>query len=99
MYWVEYVLTASLLPVYKGPVYHDFHHAKFKGNYTGFLPYLDKYLAKTYIPAYLKYLKDKKEGLTPAEIEQSQNNNKVSKNWSFIDHHAEICRFWAGQYL
>lgn len=67
---------AHLLPVYEGPVYHDFHHAKFKGNYAGFLPYLDKYLGKTHIPAYLKYLKGKKEGLTPVEIEAREKKSK-----------------------
>ena len=61
-----------LLPMYQGPIYHDFHHAKFKGNYAGFLPYLDKYLGKTHIPAYLRYLKAKKQGLTPLEIEQGE---------------------------
>lgn len=61
-----------LLPVYEGPVYHDFHHAKFKGNYAGFLPYLDKYLGKTHIPAYLRYLKAKKRGLTAAEIAKQE---------------------------
>ena len=35
---------AHLFPLYEGPVYHDFHHAKFKGNYAGCLPYLDRYL-------------------------------------------------------
>ncbi|MGP4953645.1 sterol desaturase family protein, partial [Psychrobacter sp. T6-1] len=63
---------AHLLPVYEGPVYHDFHHAKFKGNYAGFLPYLDKYMGKTHIPAYLSYLKAKAKGLTPLEIEQNE---------------------------
>ncbi|MBU0537483.1 MAG: sterol desaturase family protein [Gammaproteobacteria bacterium] len=57
-----------LLPVYEGPVYHDFHHAKFKGNYAGFLPYLDKYLGKTHIPEYLRYVQGKKQGLAAAEI-------------------------------
>ncbi|WP_339905004.1 sterol desaturase family protein [Pseudomonas guineae] len=52
-----------LLPVYEGPVYHDFHHAKFKGNYAGFLPYLDKYLGKTHIPEYLRYVQGKKLGI------------------------------------
>lgn len=70
---------AHLLPVYEGPVYHDFHHAKFKGNYAGFLPYLDKYLGKTHIPAYLSYLKAKKNGLTPLEIEQSELAAKKRK--------------------
>jgi len=40
------------------------------------LPYLDKYLGKTHIPAYLKYLKGKKEGLTPVEIEQQEGKKK-----------------------
>ncbi|MGP5338591.1 sterol desaturase family protein [Psychrobacter maritimus] len=71
---------AHLLPVYEGPVYYDFHHAKFKGNYAGFLPYLDKYLGKTYIPAYLSYLKAKKNGLTPLEIEQSELAAKKRKS-------------------
>lgn len=58
---------AHWLPVYEGPVYHDFHHAKFKGNYAGFLPYLDKYMGNTYIDNYLKYLKAKKHGMSPQE--------------------------------
>ena len=62
-----------LLPVYEGPVYHDFHHAKFKGNYAGFLPYLDKYMGKTHIPAYLRYVQGKKRGLTAVEIEQQES--------------------------
>ncbi|PNK60659.1 sterol desaturase family protein [Psychrobacter sp. FDAARGOS_221] len=61
---------AHLLPIYEGPVYHDFHHAKFKGNYAGFLPYLDKYLGKTHIPAYLNYVKARRQGLNPDEIER-----------------------------
>lgn len=43
------------LPVYKGPVYHDFHHARFRGNYAGFLPYLDRFWG-TYVPEYLRYV-------------------------------------------
>ena len=58
---------AHWLPVYQGPVYHDFHHAKFKGNYAGFLPYLDKYMGNTYIVEYLRYLEAKKVGMTPQE--------------------------------
>lgn len=65
-----------LLPVYEGPVYHDFHHAKFKGNYAGFLPYLDKYLGKTHIPAYLRYLQEKKHGLSASEIASKEKNLK-----------------------
>jgi methylsterol monooxygenase/4-alpha-methyl-delta7-sterol-4alpha-methyl oxidase len=59
---------AHWLPVYQGPVYHDFHHAKFKGNYAGFLPYLDRFMGNTYVADYLKYLKGKKQGLAPLEI-------------------------------
>ena len=55
------------LPVYEGPVYHDFHHAKFKGNYAGSLPYLDRYMGNTYVAEYLKYLQAKREGMTPNE--------------------------------
>jgi 4-alpha-methyl-delta7-sterol-4alpha-methyl oxidase len=32
---------ALLFPFYKGPVYHDFHHRRFFGNYAGFFAYLD----------------------------------------------------------
>jgi 4-alpha-methyl-delta7-sterol-4alpha-methyl oxidase len=59
---------AHWLPVYQGPVYHDFHHAKFKGNYAGFLPYLDRFMGNTYVADYLKYLKGKKLGLAPLDI-------------------------------
>lgn len=31
----------KLIPLYDGVEYHDFHHAKFNGNYAGFLGYLD----------------------------------------------------------
>jgi methylsterol monooxygenase/4-alpha-methyl-delta7-sterol-4alpha-methyl oxidase len=62
---------AHWLPVYEGPVYHDFHHAKFKGNYAGFLPYLDKYMGNTYIDDYLQYLKAKKSGMNPQEAAES----------------------------
>jgi len=55
------------LPVYEGPVYHDFHHAKFKGNYAGSLPYLDRYMGNTYVAEYLKYLQAKRQGMTPNE--------------------------------
>lgn len=52
---------AHLLPVYEGAVYHDFHHARFKGNYAGFLPYLDRYMGKTHIPEYLAYRQKNKK--------------------------------------
>ncbi len=43
-----------LIPLYKGPAYHDFHHARFKGNFAGFLPYLDRWFG-TYIKEYRHY--------------------------------------------
>lgn len=51
----------KLIPFYHGAVYHDFHHARFKGNYAGFLSYLDKFMGKTYVPEYLRYRANKKE--------------------------------------
>lgn len=42
------------LPLYDGPVYHDFHHARFKGNYAGALHYVDRFYG-TYIKEYLAY--------------------------------------------
>lgn len=59
---------AHWLPLYEGPVYHDFHHAKFKGNYAGFLPYLDRFMGNTYVKEYLTYLKGKRLGLKPLEV-------------------------------
>ncbi len=58
------------LPVYEGPVYHDFHHAKFKGNYAGCLPYLDRFMGNTYIGEYLQYLQAKKRGMNPEQAAQ-----------------------------
>lgn len=63
---------AHWLPVYEGPVYHDFHHKRFQGNYSGFLPYLDKYMGGTHIKEYLKYRQARKTGMLPADI-----NNQV----------------------
>jgi sterol desaturase/sphingolipid hydroxylase (fatty acid hydroxylase superfamily) len=45
------------LPLYDGPVYHDFHHARFKGNYAGALHYVDQFYG-TYIKDYLDYKKN-----------------------------------------
>lgn len=59
---------ARLFLIYHGPVYHDFHHAKFKGNYAGFLSYLDALLGKTHIKQYLDYKAKRKAGMTPEEI-------------------------------
>ena len=70
---------AHLFPLYEGPVYHDFHHAKFKGNYAGFLPYLDRYLGKTHIPAYLRYVKARRQGFSSDEIEQFEVDAKKRK--------------------
>lgn len=70
---------AHLFPIYEGPVYHDFHHARFKGNYAGFLPYLDKYLGKTHIPQYLRYVKARRQGFHPDEIEQFEVDAKQRK--------------------
>ncbi len=61
---------ARLFLIYHGPVYHDFHHAKFKGNYAGFLSYLDGFLGKTHVKAYLEYKAKKKQGLSPEDIRQ-----------------------------
>ena len=42
---------SKLLPGYDGVEYHDFHHAKFTGNYAGFLTYLDRWFG-AYSPGY-----------------------------------------------
>jgi 4-alpha-methyl-delta7-sterol-4alpha-methyl oxidase len=39
-----------LFPGYGGTVFHDLHHAKFKGNYSGFLGWFDR-VAGTYLPS------------------------------------------------
>lgn len=46
---------ALLVPFYKGPVYHDFHHRRFFGNYAGFFAYLDKLFGGTYSKGYEDY--------------------------------------------
>ena len=43
-----------LIPLYEGAGYHDFHHAKYQGNYAGFLPYLDRFW-DTYARGYLDW--------------------------------------------
>ena len=43
---------ARWLPGYKGAVFHDFHHAEFRGNYANYLAFLDEWcgtLAKGYV--------------------------------------------------
>lgn len=59
---------AHWLPLYEGPVYHDFHHKRFQGNYAGFLPYLDRYMGGTYIKEYLQYRAARKTGMLPAQV-------------------------------
>ena len=44
-----------LFPGYGGTEYHDFHHAKFVGNYAGFLGYLDRWFG-TYSKGYREHL-------------------------------------------
>jgi 4-alpha-methyl-delta7-sterol-4alpha-methyl oxidase len=43
-----------LVPGYGGTEYHDFHHAKFVGNYAGFLGWLDR-LFGSHSPGYTDY--------------------------------------------
>lgn len=81
---------AHWLPLYQGPVYHDFHHAKFKGNYAGFLPYLDRFMGNTYIKDYLVYLKGKKRGLKPLEIAMTfseKPNMRLQQTHSTLQQH------------
>lgn len=66
------------LPVYQGPAYHDFHHARFKGNYAGCLPYLDRYMGGTYIAEYLDYLQAKRRGLTPQQAAHELDRTGIS---------------------
>lgn len=82
---------AHWLPLYQGPVYHDFHHAKFKGNYAGFLPYLDRFMGNTYVQDYLSYLKNKKQGLKPLAIAQAlSQKTKHSGTQAPTTEHARI---------
>lgn len=67
----------KLIPCYHGAIYHDFHHAKFKGNFSGFLSYLDGWMGNTYIPSYLSYLNNRKKGLAPKEA--NENNHTRNK--------------------
>lgn len=65
---------AHWLPLYEGPVYHDFHHARFRGNYAGFLPYLDRFMGNTHIAEYLRYRESRKQGMAPLEIAKARSN-------------------------
>ncbi len=57
-----------LIPLYGGTEYHDFHHAKFHGNYAGFLGYLDG-LFGTYSAGYKERLLVKK-AMQPEFVEK-----------------------------
>ncbi len=48
-----------LIPFYGGTEYHDFHHAKFRGNYAGFLGYLDRFFG-SYSAGYRERLAEKR---------------------------------------
>ncbi len=50
---------SHLVPGYGGVEYHDFHHARFRGNYSGFLGYLDGIFG-SYSPGYRERLAAKK---------------------------------------
>lgn len=50
---------SHLIPFYGGVEYHDFHHAKFHGNYSGFLGYLDGIFG-SYSKGYKERLAEKK---------------------------------------
>lgn len=43
-----------LVPFYEGAGYHDFHHSAYQGNFSGFLPYLDRFFG-TYARGYLEW--------------------------------------------
>lgn len=64
----------KLIPFYHGATYHDFHHARFKGNYSGFLSYLDGLMGKTHVPSYLEYADNRRSGLLP--VDANINNKK-----------------------
>jgi 4-alpha-methyl-delta7-sterol-4alpha-methyl oxidase len=50
---------SHLVPLYGGVEYHDFHHAKFHGNYSGFLGYLDRIFGE-YSKGYREHLAAKR---------------------------------------
>lgn len=51
---------SRLIPFYEGSGYHDYHHAKFFGNYSGFTGYLDRLLG-TRSQGYNEYLENRKK--------------------------------------
>lgn len=62
------------LPLYDGAVYHDFHHARFKGNYAGALHYVDHFFG-TYIKEYLEYKRAHKKSHSETSRFSEQNQN------------------------
>ncbi|QRK10827.1 sterol desaturase family protein [Archangium violaceum] len=60
---------ALLVPFYKGPVYHDFHHRRFFGNYAGFFSYLDKLFGGTYSKGYEEYRRAQPQPQPPPQAE------------------------------
>lgn len=48
---------SHLFPGYGGNLFHDFHHSRFNGNYSGFLGWIDR-AAGTCSPGYLQALKE-----------------------------------------
>lgn len=54
-----------LLPGYDGPGYHDFHHARFKGNYAGFLHWIDRRLG-TALPQWEAWKASRQAARKPA---------------------------------
>jgi plant 4alpha-monomethylsterol monooxygenase len=63
---------ALLVPFYKGPVYHDFHHRRFFGNYAGFFAYLDKLFGGTYSKGYEDYRRAQPPVAAPVPEPQPQ---------------------------
>jgi plant 4alpha-monomethylsterol monooxygenase len=62
---------ALLVPFYKGPVYHDFHHRRFFGNYAGFFAYLDKLFGGTYSKGYEDYRRAQPPVVAPVPAPES----------------------------
>ncbi|HSP78320.1 MAG TPA: sterol desaturase family protein, partial [Myxococcaceae bacterium] len=64
---------ALLFPFYKGPVYHDFHHRRFFGNYAGFFDYMDR-LFGSYSKGYTDYRRGEpqKKAPSPASAPSSE---------------------------
>jgi plant 4alpha-monomethylsterol monooxygenase len=68
---------ALLVPFYKGPAYHDFHHRRFFGNYAGFFAYLDKVFGGTYSKGYEDYRRAKQPQPEPEPQPQAEPRAQV----------------------